>query len=398
MKVQDLAAETVLSLSANKARSGLTVLGIVVGIASVITMVAIGAGAQNQIESSIQSIGSNLITVIPGSEQSSGVVDSLTMDDVEALGEATGVAAVAPVVQTQLTVTSRSANETVSITGTSASYTSIRSVGLGSGAWFTETQALGAAKVAVLGPDTSDQLFGEGSTPVGQRIRIGGQPFTVIGVAESKGSSGFANTDEAVYVPALTAQRYLSGSDGLTALYVEAADADAVDAVQDTISQVLLRQHQIADPADADFTIYSQKDISATLGTVTSLLTLLLGSIAGISLVVGGIGIMNMMLTSVTERIREIGLRKAIGSTRGEITWQFLAESVMLTVSGGIVGILVGWGLAALITLFSPITAVVSTGSVVLAVGVSTTIGVVFGFYPARRAAKLDPIVALRYQ
>jgi putative ABC transport system permease protein len=220
----------------------------------------------------------------------------------------------------------------------------------------------------------------------------------VIGVTESKGSSGMSNNDEIVYIPFDTFQAHLSKSTGISTIYVEAKSQDAMTKVESDIETLLLTRHGITDSADADFRIMNQADISSTLSTVTNTLTLLLGSIAGISLVVGGIGIMNMMLTTVTERIREIGLRKALGATRSDLTSQFLAEAVALTVMGGLVGIGLGWLIALAVSTFSSFNTTISMSSVLLAVGVSTAIGVVFGYYPARRAAKLDPIEALRYQ
>lgn len=407
MKPKDLISETTLSLTANKGRSGLTILGIVVGIASVIVMVALGQGTQDSITSEIQAMGSNLLTISPGGDSGMGpaqaqgggvAVDSLTMSDVEAIADrADSVAAIAPQVSGSLPVTAGKNGSTVSITGTTVDYPSVRGVEVASGSWFTEAQDSGAAKVAVLGPETSDNLFGSGSNPVGQRIRIDGEPFTVVGLTVSEGS-GFGSSDDIVYIPALTMQRYLSGGDGVNAIYIEATSQEDMSAAQTSIENVLLAEHDIAIMDDADFSVTSQADLASTMETVTNLLTVLLGSVAGISLLVGGIGIMNMMLTTVTERIREIGLRKAIGANRGDITSQFLAEAVALTVTGGIVGILLGWGISAIITAASTLNASVSLYAVALAAGVSTSIGILFGYYPARRAAKLDPIEALRYQ
>ncbi len=262
----------------------------------------------------------------------------------------------------------------------------------------TADDVAGAKRVAVLGADTTEDLFGEGSVPLGQRIRIGGTPFTVVGVAAAKGSTGPISNDDVVYVPLKTLQLYLLGDDDLSSIYVEAQTQEQMDEVQSSIENLLLSRHDITDSQDADFRVASQEDLSETVSSVTGMLTALLGSIAGISLVVGGIGIMNMMLTTVTERIREIGLRKAIGATRADITLQFLAEAVALTVIGGLVGIGLGWGISAAVAALSTLDTAVTSGSVLLAVGVSTGIGVLFGYYPARRAAKLDPIEALRYQ
>ncbi len=409
MRAKDLVSETRLSLTANKGRSFLTILGIVVGIASVIVMVAIGQGTQESITASIQAIGSNLLIISPGGESSFGpaqgehslsaaAMESLTMDDVDAIKQrAQGIKAVAPQVSGSLPVTAGKNGSNVSITGTTVGYPAVRGVDVATGSWFTEAQEIGASKVAVLGPDTSDALFGSGSNPVGQRIRIDGEPFSVVGVTVAEGG-GLGSSDNVVYLPVRTMQTYLSGGDSVNTIYVEAESQEGMAAAQQSIESILLAEHGIASMDDADFSVTSQADLASTMETVTNLLTMLLGSIAGISLLVGGIGIMNMMLTTVTERIREIGLRKAIGANRGDITSQFLSEAVALTVTGGIVGILLGWGISALITATGVLNASVSLDAIALATGVSTAIGLVFGYYPARRAAKLDPIEALRYQ
>ena len=409
MRAKDLVTETFTSLTANKARSFLTILGIVVGISSVIIMVAIGQGTKASITSSISSMGANLLTISPGGKSSGRVggagggsgmnQKSLTIKDVRAIRtQVKDVKSVAQVASGSYQVSAEASNTNVTVTGTTANYPNIRSITVENGAWFTDTQETDAARVAVLGPDTAATLFGGASTAVGQRIRVSGQPFTVIGVTKSKGSSGMMNTDAAVYLPFETFQAHLNNSTGVSSIYIEAASQDAMTQVDNDITALLLARHRIADSSKADFQIMNQADIASTLSTVTNLLTLLLGSIAGISLVVGGIGIMNMMLTTVTERIREIGLRKALGATRSDLTSQFLAEAVALTVLGGLVGIALGWGISALVAVFSTFKPAVSLLSVLLAVGVSTGIGIVFGYYPARRAAKLDPIDALRYQ
>jgi len=405
--LRDLLAETFLSLTTHKARSFLTVLGIVIGISSVIVMVAIGQGTKTSIESQIQSIGSNLLMISPGGESSRQIggggaganTDSLTTDDVEALRGVRDVAAVAPVISGQYQVSAEASNTNVSVTGTSADYLTVRNIEMKSGAWFTDEQDSTGARVAVLGPTTAGTLFGSQAGALGQRMRVSGQPFTVIGVTTSKGGSGFNNADEAVYIPLQAMRRNLSGlASGISMVYLTAATQESMTQVQTDTTDLLLSRHRISDAADADFQVQSQQSLADTVSTITNTLTLLLGAIAGISLLVGGIGIMNMMLTSVTERIREIGLRKAVGATAGDVTLQFLTEAVALTLIGGVVGIALGWGVSAAISAFSSLTTTVSPISVVLAAGVSTVIGLVFGFYPARRAAKLDPIESLRYQ
>jgi putative ABC transport system permease protein len=408
MSLRDLFAETIMSLTANKARSFLTILGIVVGITSVIVMVAFGTGTKNSVESSVSSMGANLLTVMPGGQGSGRIggagggfgqnTNSITLKDVAAIKGVKNVAAVAPITSSSYQVSAESSNTNVSVSGTTYNMPTIRNITVEYGTWFTDTQEGNASRVAILGPDTAETLFGTAGASIGQRIRISGQPFTVIGVTKSKGSSGMSNSDEIVYVPFETFQAHLSKSTGVSTVYVEATSQDVMTTVESDIQTLLLTRHGISDSASADFRIMNQADLASTLSSITTTLTLLLGAIAGISLVVGGIGIMNMMLTTVTERIREIGLRKALGATRGALTSQFLAEAVALTVMGGLVGISLGWLIAAAISTFSSYQATVSMASVLLAVGVSTGIGLVFGYYPARRAAKLDPIEALRYQ
>jgi putative ABC transport system permease protein len=408
VSIRDLLVETFLSLTANKARSFLTILGIVVGITSVIVMVAFGQGTKASIESNISSMGANLLTVSPGGSTSGRIggggggfgssTNSLTLKDVAAIKSVTNVKAVAQTTQSSYQVSAEASNTNVTVTGTTYDYPTIRNYTIEYGSWFTDTQEGNVSRVAVLGPDTAVTLFGSADAAVGQKIRISGQPFTVVGVTKSKGSSGMSNNDEAVFVPFETFQAHLSKSTGVSSIYVEATSQGVMTKVESDLQDLLLARHGIADSTNADFRIMNQADIASTLSTVTNTLTLLLGSIAGISLVVGGIGIMNMMLTTVTERIREIGLRKALGATRTDLTSQFLSEAVALTMMGGLVGIALGWLISWAITTLSSYTTTVSAYSVLLAVGVSTAIGVIFGYYPARRAAKLDPIEALRYQ
>jgi len=396
MRARDLTGETMLSLRSNTARSLLTILGIVIGIVSVIVMISIGDATKASITGELSSVGSNLLMVSPRPDAPRA--RDLTLSDAEAIGEVPGVAAVAPTSMGQYSVTADSNSVNVSVTGATESYAAVKSVETSLGAWFTADDVARGSKVAVLGSKTADDLFGTGSNPVGQRVRIGGTQFTVGGVAKSKGSSGIQNTDEAAYVTLGAATRYLSGTDGLSMINVQAVNQDEMDSVKNGIENLLMSRHDINDTADADFEVSSMAELAASVDTITSLLTVVLGSIAGISLLVGGIGIMNMMLTNVTERIREIGLRKAIGATRTDITSQFLAEAVALTMVGGLIGIALGWAIAATVSAVSTFEMGLSAGSVALAFGVSTAIGLVFGYYPARRAAKLDPIEALRYQ
>lgn len=396
MRATDLSHETVSSLRSNKARSLLTILGIVIGIVSVIVMISIGDATKASITGELSSVGSNLLMVTPQSDVP-GAQD-LEVTDAEAIRTVPGVAAVSPTVTGQYAVTADSNSITVGVIGATEAYATVKSIETASGAWFTSDEVARGSKMAVLGSAAAENLFGAGSNPVGQRVRIGGTQFTVGGVAEEKGSSGMQNPDDSVYVTLGAASRYLSGSDALTMIDVQATSQEQMDAAQNSITNLMMSRHDINDTADADFQVSSMAELAATVDTITSLLTVVLGSIAGISLVVGGIGIMNMMLTNVTERIREIGLRKAIGATRTDITSQFLAEAVALTMVGGLIGIALGWAIAALVSAVSTFEMGLSIGSVALAFGVSTAIGLVFGYYPARRAAKMDPIDALRYQ
>jgi len=402
----DLFSETIRSLSGNKVRSGLTILGIVIGIASVITMVAIGQGAQSSIESSIQSIGSNLIIVRPGAQRSGqvsagvGSAETLTLEDANAIkAEIQNVKAVAPEVSRRYQITAKGNNTNTQAIGTISDYTEVRNIKMDIGSFITNSQVISSSKVAILGSTARDELFGVNANPLGQTIRIKNVDFEVVGVAASKGGSGFQNPDDSVYVPLTTAQHFLSGDNFVTTISVAAADQNSMTAVQQGINGLLLKRHNISDPASADFNILNQTDIIETASSITSTFTILLSSIAGISLLVGGIGIMNMMLTTVTERTREIGLRKAVGVRKIYINLQFLAEAVLLTFLGGALGILLGWAASLAVSNFVPqLQTQVSVSAILLAFGVSAGVGIIFGFYPARRAANLSPIEALRYE
>lgn len=407
MKFYDSTQEAYTALIANKVRSGLTVLGIVIGIGSVIAMVSIGQGAKASVTEQFASLGSNMLVVSPGSQGgmramvSGGRGSATTLTDADATAleeEVTNAVGVAPVTSSRSQVVVSGANTNTSITGTTPAYASVRALTVEEGTFLSDRQERTRAKVAVLGPTTRDDLFGEGASVVGETIRIDGTKFTIIGVTESKGSSGMTNQDDVVYIPLSTAKQYLTGSNTLSSIYVQAPDEESMDAMQTEITTILMRTHHITDEASKDFTVTNQADILDAVSSVSETLTLLLGAIAGISLVVGGIGIMNMMLTTVTERTREIGLRKAIGARSGDISLQFLLESMMLTVFGGVVGVLAGWGASYAISTFASMTTKVTLSSVLLAFGVSALIGVVFGYYPARKAARLNPIEALRYE
>ena len=407
MRLVDVVEETASSVSSNKVRSALTILGIVVGIASVIVMVAIGQGAQASITNSINQAGSNLVMVMPGFGAGGGAVrgargagTSLTEADAQAIAsQVTGVEGVSEERSTRQQVIAGANNTNTQVMGATPTYSAVHSIQIAEGQFISADNVASVSRVAVLGPTTRDDLFGANATNViGQRVRVNGIDFRVVGVTVAKGGSGFNNQDDVIYVPLTAAQQLLVGDTHLSQISVQAADANQITAVEDQISTLLLTRHKISNAAQADFNVLSQSDIAATASTITGTFTIVLASIAGISLLVGGIGIMNMMLTAVTERTREIGLRKAVGARRSDISVQFLAESVALTFLGGVIGVLLGIGVSAGLSAFAGITTQVSIPSVLLAAGVSIGIGVVFGYYPALRASGMNPVEALRYQ
>lgn len=406
MRVGDLLSETLHSLTSNKVRSSLTVLGIVVGIASVIAMLAIGAGSQAEIESSIQAAGSNLLTVSPSASGQSGAgaraaassIESLSLEDAEALAALPLITGVAPSSQSMGQLVANDTNANTQLLGVTPDYATVRGLTVSSGSFVTARDDDAYAQVIVLGATIAEDLYGEGVDPVGQRIRCGNSLLTVVGVLEEKGSSGTTNVDSSALVPLSTLQRYFSGSEYLSSITLAVADEGQMDTAETAVETLLLERHGISDPDYADFQIQNMADMLEAITSVTGTVTSLLAAIAGISLLVGGIGIMNMMLTTVTERTREIGLRKAIGANDDTISLQFLAESVTLTLIGGALGVLTGWLIALVAGEVLGTGAVVTLNAVGLAAGVCAFIGVVFGYYPARRAAKMSPIEALRYQ
>lgn len=407
MKFIDLFQEVFSALFVNKARSSLTILGIVIGIGSVIAMVAIGQGAAGSVESRIESLGSNLVMIMPGSQRGTGMQVSqgrgssqtLKQDDVEDIKQqVASIKAVAPELSGRYQVTAKGKNTNTQVLGTTADYLSVRNVEIDRGSFITEQNLKSISKVAVLGPTARDDLFGENAAALGKTIRIKQMEFKIIGVTKAKGGSGFSNQDDMIFVPLTTAQRFFTGSDYVTTISVEAVNQQSMTQLQQELTDLLLRRHNIADAANADFSILNQVDLVAGATSIIDTFTLLLGSIAGISLIVGGIGIMNMMLTTVTERTREIGLRKAIGAKRSDINRQFLMEAVMLTLIGGILGVFLGWVASLLVSKFGSLSTKISLESILLAFGVSAAIGIIFGYYPASRAAKLNPIEALRYE
>jgi putative ABC transport system permease protein len=409
MLTRDLFEETYWALSANKVRSFLTILGIVIGIGSVIAMIAIGQGAQSSIANSIQSAGANLLTIMPGAARGVGVQVSagrgssqtLTQDDAAAISQQVAlIKAVSPEFTRRSQITAKGTNTNTQVLGVIPDYTTVHNIQIDQGEFISNQQNTNASRVAVLGPTARDDLFGTGANALGQNIVINSQQFKIIGIAASKGGTGFNNPDNYVYIPLAAMEHFLAGdtSGYVSDIAVSVTDQASMDEAQNQITDLLLTRHKITDPTLADFSIVNQADIVASASTVTNTFTILLASVAGISLLVGGIGIMNMMLTTVTERTREIGLRKAIGAHKTDVTKQFLAEAVMLTVLGGIIGVLLGWLLSVAVTRFAGIATSVSMSSIVLAFGVSAAIGIIFGYYPARRAASLSPIEALRYE
>ena len=410
MKNVDLLHETYSALSANKARSGLTMLGIIIGIASVIAMTAIGQGAQNSVSSSIESMGANLLMVQPGAARSfggpagaRGGAKSLTVADASSIeSQVSNVTAVVREVTAREQVVAPNGNTNTEITGTEPNYLSVRNVAVSDGNFISDQNVTEGAKVAVLGPTAMTDLFGTDATStdtIGQTIRINGMQYSVIGITVAKGGSGFSNADDIIYIPYTTAQRYLSGSTKyVSEIDVQASSSDAATQVQTDITTLLMSNHNITDSTKVDFNVLNEASIIATASSVTGTFTTLLAAVAGISLVVGGIGIMNMMLTTVTERTREIGLRKAIGAKKKDINKQFLVEAIMLTFIGGLIGVILGWLISFGVTYFGILQASVSVSSIILAFCVSAAIGIIFGYYPARRAANLNPIDALRYE
>lgn len=405
MRFQDLLQETIIALSANKVRSGLTMLGIVIGIASVIAMISIGQGASKQIESSIEGLGSNLLTIFPGVIQPGrglvsagrGTAESLKNEDIEPLRQIQGVAYVSPEVQRRFQIVSEVGNNTnLTVIGVTPEYEFVRNVTLADGSFISDSNVRSMGRVAVLGPTVAQDLFEE-DNPLNKTIRINKINFKVAGVLVPKGSAGFFNPDDTIFIPLSTMQKFLTGEDFLSTVAVSVTDKNLMPQVQAEATEILIRKHRVTSE-NPDFSILSQADILGALTQITNTFTIFLASIAGISLIVGGIGIMNMMLTTVTERTREIGLRKAIGAKRRDISRQFLAEAIMLTFIGGAVGVLLGSAISVLVSSVAGISTKVSVQAILLAFGVSAAIGIIFGYYPARRAARFNPIEALRYE
>ena len=407
MDLKELFLESISALTLNKMRTGLAMLGVVIGIGSVIALISLGQSSQKLVETRIQSLGSNLLTVSPGSLTSGGIrgasggVTTLTYPDAKAIStslQITTVKNVSAEYSGNAQIVAGRNNTNVRVTGITPEYSSVRNVAISSGSFITQRNLDSMSKTAVLGPQTASDLFGEGVDPIGKTIRINSISFNVVGLTESKGGSGFMNQDDNVFVPLTTAQKLLFGVDYLSTISIEALNQEVMAQARDQIGYFLLQRHKIKDPQDADFSIMSQEDILGTMAEVTGTFTALLSGIAAISLIVGGIGIMNIMLVTVTERTREIGLRKALGAKRKIITIQFLLEAVTVTFIGGLIGIILGIGTSYFISYYMNLPFAFSFSSILLAFGVSASIGISFGWYPARKAASLQPIDALRYE
>jgi len=392
----------VYSLVANKLRSFLAVLGIIIGVGAVIAMLAIGAGAKAQVLQSISSMGTQLLIVRPAQRGSGGVMtgtqQNLTLEDAQAiLSEVPEVLQVSPVVQGRGQIKYYENNTSCSLVGASITYFPIRAFELEKGRLFTDDEDERLAHVAILGPVTVENLMGT-ADPIGAVIKVNGLSFEVIGVTKSKGDQGWFNPDDQVIIPCMTAMKHLLGVDYLREIDIQCRPGADLNKVQDAVTGVLRRRHRTLPEMPNDFEIRNQAEILSTASEVTRTFTILLGSIAGISLLVGGIGIMNIMLVTVTERTREIGVRKAIGAKDRDILRQFLFEAILMSGLGGLIGVGAGVGAAKTVASLTSFTTVLQPQSIVLAMLFSAAVGVFFGYYPARRAAKLNPIEALRYE
>ena len=392
------------SLIANKLRSLLTMLGIIIGVAAVIALVSIGNGVKQDIQNSISSLGSNLLMVMPGAPRTPGVrpsagsMKSLKVSDYEAISKLDGVKAASPMTNGSYVVIYQNKNWTTSVSGVSYNYLDVNNWSMKSGRFLSEKNVQNRERVAVVGKTVVKNLFGD-EDPVGAEIRVKNIPFRIIGVLNSKGSGAMGNDqDDMVIIPYTTAMERVEGVDYLRMIYVVGKDENGIDRLQSDIENLLRVRHGIKDTNLDDFNIQNMNSIMETMEETTGTLTLFLGAVAAISLVVGGIGIMNIMLVSVTERTREIGVRKALGATYSVIVTQFLIEAVVISLMGGIIGIILGIGSSKLIGMASGMSTVISVPTIVMSFAFSMAIGLIFGIYPARKAAKLNPIDALHYE
>ena len=394
------------ALTRNRMRAALTVLGIVIGVAAVIATLAIGQGARAAVQAQINNLGANVITVMPGTMTASGArmgmgqTQTLTPEDADAIiKECPAVAALSPGVRRNSQVVAGNQNWATTVQGVAPAYLDVRQWPVDDGAMFSDSDVRGAAKVCVLGSKVHDQLFSAGTSAIGQTIRVNSMPFRVVGVLSSKGGQGMmGDQDDVVLIPWTTCQRKLAGITWLQNISLSAASEAEVPAAQSQISELLRQRHHIRPGDNDDWMFFSQQDIASAAETTSKTMTLLLASIAAVSLLVGGIGIMNIMLVSVTERTREIGIRMAVGARGRDVLMQFLIEAVVLSLMGGILGILLGVGTSQLLSKLNGWPTLVSPTAVVVAFVFSGAVGIFFGYYPARKAAQLDPIEALRYE
>lgn len=403
MKFSDLLKESLNSLKANKLRTGLTMLGIIIGVASVIAMISLGEGSKLSIQRSIESLGSNNLIIFPGIVQPGrgfvasgrGSAEVLKMRDVEEIKKIENIVAISPEVQRRFQVVSDVGNNINStVLGVTPNFFIIRNMLIAEGEQISDENVRSLSKVAVLGSNAKKDLFGD-VDPVGRKIRINNLTFRVIGVMQPKGATGFISYDDFILVPLSVMQKQLAGTEYFNAITVKVDSKENIEKVREEIERRLTELHKVSEP---DFSIFSQEDILNTLTSVINTFTIFLSSIAGISLIVGGIGIMNMMLTSVTERTREIGLRKAIGAKNRDILNQILLESIFITLIGGAIGIILGLLVTFIVGRIANITIFISIKAILISVFVSTIVGIIFGYYPAKKASNLDPIEALRYE
>jgi putative ABC transport system permease protein len=405
MHLKNLLKVALKSIFKSRMRSLLTALGIIIGVAAVVVMVAIGDGAQIQVEQQISALGSNLIVVFPGSSTTGGVsmgagsINRFTMEDVNKIqDEATAIKAVTPIVRTGGQVIGGVGNWSTQVQGVGTNYLQVRDWPLASGDFFTDKDMISRAKVAVLGQTVANQLF-PNEDPIGQQIRIRNVPFKVIGVLIAKGQSAMGtDQDDIIIAPATTVLDRLVGGIYISYIMASANSTDEIDEAQDELTTIMREAHHLYPGQDNDFTVRNQAELTQAATQTSKILTILLASVAGVSLIVGGIGIMNIMLVSVTERTREIGIRLSVGARTSDVLIQFLTEAIVLSLAGGIIGILLSFGVVFILNNYSGMMAVINPEIIFIAVSFSGIIGIFFGFYPARKAANLNPIDALRYE
>ncbi|MFH0864078.1 MAG: ABC transporter permease [Candidatus Gottesmanbacteria bacterium] len=407
MDFSELLSESLSALTLNKMRTVLATLGIIIGIGAVIALVSLGESGQQSVQNQIQSLGANLLTVTPGAQTSGGIRGaigsntSLTYDDAKAILSSPTVNTinnVSPEISRRAQVSNAGNNSNTQVIGATNAYLAVHNLTISTGRFISSDDVGSFTKVAVIGPQVVADLFPTNSEPIGQTVRINKQTYRIIGITQSKGGSGFFNQDDIVFVPLTTAQKIIFGIDYINSISLEAKNQNVMTQAQNQVGYLLLSLHKLSDPAQADFTIVSQADILGAASQITSTFTALLAGIAAISLLVGGIGIMNIMLVTVTERTREIGLRKALGAKKRTVIGQFLTEAVILTIVGGILGMIFGLVISLIISKLINLPFTISLTAVALALAVSGGIGILFGWYPARKAANLSPIEALRYE